>query len=80
MVGAINALSTSNTLEAFITLAENSTASTSPPGTAIGGFLKANSNSTNVITSTSGSRGAVTYAPSSMTIGAVIFIYSVVSG
>ncbi|KAH6668491.1 Cupredoxin [Halenospora varia] len=56
MVGAINAPSTGNTLEAFITLAENSTASTSPPGTAIGGFLKANSNSTNVVTSSSGSR------------------------
>ncbi|KAH6668307.1 hypothetical protein B0J14DRAFT_641890 [Halenospora varia] len=63
MVGAINAPSTGNTLEAFITLAENSTASTSPPGTAISGFLKANSNSTNVVTSSSGSRGAVTVGP-----------------
>ncbi|KAH6667234.1 hypothetical protein B0J14DRAFT_438163, partial [Halenospora varia] len=32
MVGAINAPSSGNTLEALITLVENSTASTSPPG------------------------------------------------
>ncbi|KAH6668382.1 Cupredoxin, partial [Halenospora varia] len=56
MVGSINAPSSGNTLEAFITLVENSTASTSPPGSAIGGVLKVNSNST----SASGSGAALT--------------------
>jgi hypothetical protein len=82
MVGAINAPSTGTTLEAFITLVQNSTASTSPPGGAIGGVLKVNLNSTS--TSASGSGGAVTYATSNMTalftIGAVLFFYSVISG
>jgi len=73
MVGAINALSTGDTLEAFITLGQNSTTSTSPPGTAIGGVLKANLNSTS--TSASGSGGAVTYTASTMTTLSLLGLY-----
>ncbi|KAH9210749.1 Cupredoxin [Leptodontidium sp. 2 PMI_412] len=40
MVAAINAPSTGNTFEAFALLAKNATASTSPPGGAVGGILK----------------------------------------
>jgi hypothetical protein len=79
MVGAINAPSTDTTLEAFMTLVQNSTASTSPPGGAIGGVLKVNLNSTS--TSASGSGGAVTTSNMTtlFTIGAVLFFYSVFS-
>ncbi|KAH7419610.1 Cupredoxin [Cadophora sp. MPI-SDFR-AT-0126] len=40
MVAAINAPQTGNTFEAFALLAKNATASTSPPGGAVGGILK----------------------------------------
>jgi hypothetical protein len=46
MVGAINAPTTGNTLDAFIQLAKNATESTSPPFGPVGGILSTLSNST----------------------------------
>jgi hypothetical protein len=53
MVGISNT-SSGNTLEAFIALVENSTASNSPPGIAIGDTLKVKSKSTSTSASGSG--------------------------
>ena len=79
MVGAINAPSSGSTLDAFITLAEHATASTSPPGGAIGGVFKIDSNSTNTPVSSSGA--AVTRPASSIAAlfitGAILLTYLV---
>ena len=64
MVGAINAPLSGNTFEAFIALSQNSSASTSPSGSAIGGVLKMESNSTNSSALSSGA--AATHAAFSM--------------
>jgi hypothetical protein len=71
MVGAINAPTTGNTLDAFITLAKNATTSTSPPGGPVGGTLNTNSNSTSSSsssTSTYTTTAVVTSATATSTI------------
>lgn len=64
MVGAINAPTSGNTFDKFVSLAKNATTSTSPPGGAFGGILKVsgNSNSTSSSTTSASSSAYTTKA------------------
>jgi plastocyanin len=77
MVGAINAPTTGNTFAAFAALAKNATASTSPPGGAVGGLLQVGSNSNSTSSTASLSSSAYTTKPYTSTYTSDSHVYTV---
>jgi plastocyanin len=68
MVGAINAPTKGNTLDAFISLAKNATESTSPPLGPVGGVLStSNSQAASTIKVSVGADGKLAYSPNNIT-------------
>jgi hypothetical protein len=78
MVGAINAPTNGNTLDAFILLAKHATESTSPPFGPVGGVLSNNSNSTSASSSSIvGSAASTVYSVSSYSSACDIYSMTV---